>query len=127
MDDEALTRFEEAKIDVWMALVKKYGPPFPTGRHRAVFSNGRNVFKYPINDYGFHDNAWEYRKYSNRTDKSFPMARCRIIDIKEIPILVMEFVEQVPYGKDMPSWADFIDSQQVGWNKKGDIVAYDYA
>lgn len=126
LNEYGLTELEESKIDVWIALVKKYGTPFP-GRHRVAFSNGRCVFKFPINDYGYHDNAWEYHKFRNRTEKSLPMARCRIIDIKEIPVLVMEFVTQVPYGKDMPSWADFIDCQQVGWNKKGEIVAYDYA
>mgnify|MGYP003344102627 CR=1 FL=1 len=51
--------------------------------------------------------------------------KCKIIEIRDIPILVMEYVKQLPY-KDQPDWAAMIDGGQVGKNKKGNIVAFDY-
>src|ERR1035437_377818 len=116
----------ENLTDLFMVLQKKYGQPVGVGGKRAAFGNSRTVFKIPINPQGFHDNAWEYRNYKNRTAKSFPMARCRIIDIKDIPILVMEHIAPIPYDES-PKWADWVDCRQVGKNRKGKIVAFDYA
>ena len=108
-------------------MKNKYGNPIGTGRHRVAFGNDRVVFKIPKNDNGFHDNAWEFRKYLKRTKDTLPLAKCRLIDIKNIPVLVMELVKPIPPKEKLPSWVDCVDCQQVGRNKNGDIVAYDYA
>ncbi len=57
--------------------------------------------------------------------KQHLLAKCKLIYVGGIPVLVMEFVKQIPY-KEMPDWADFIDCGQVGYNRRGNIVAYDY-
>lgn len=123
LDDFTFRRLK----NLYIAMQNKYGEPIGCGRHRVVFGNDRRVFKVPRNDYGFHDNAWEFRKFSLRNDKTIPMARCRIIDINEIPVLVMELLETgIPWRK-LPDWATLVDGGQVGYDRNGNIVAYDYA
>ena len=79
----------------------------------------------PTNEQGFHDNSWEYNKFrSMNTDGRY--ARCRNIDIDDIPILVMERLSKISV-QDRPSWADFIDYTQVGKDENGNVKAYDYA
>lgn len=126
MTEEMSTESVENRIALWTILTKKYGEPIGVGRSRAAFRSKSVVFKIPINGQGFHDNAWEARNYQKRTEKSLPMAKCRIIDINDIPILAMELVEYIPYNES-PKWADWVDCRQVGKNKKGEVVAYDYA
>lgn len=101
------------------------------GRHRAglIHPNKKYVLKIPLNDNGIFDNVKEARYFRrSKTDNNyFPMAACRVIYADKelgIPLLLMEYVSQLE-DKDIPSWANFIDSQQVGRNKKGDVVAYD--
>lgn len=38
----------------------------------------------------------------------------------------MDYVEHVRYSNDLPRWVRTIDCQQVGYNLKGQLVAYDY-
>ena len=110
--------------NLYKILKQKYGEPVACGGTRLVFSSGRFVFKLPINDFGFSANNWEATRYKERHNH-FPLAKCRIIVVKNIPIIVMEFVKPVD-EMDKPEWADFVDCQQVGRNRAGDIVAYDY-
>lgn len=95
------------------------------GRHRAVYRRGRWVYKVPINEQGDFDNYREAWFYSKTRGKDFngEYARCRML---KNGWLVMEYVEPVP-PKLAPKWADFIDCQQVGTNRRGNVVAYDYA
>ena len=104
---------------------KRFGKPIGYGRNREVFSNGRTVFKLPRNDAGFRDKSMEYHHFRRWKDEA--QARCRIIFIMNIPVLLMELVKMIPVDEKLPDWTDFIDCRQVGRRKDGKIVAYDYA
>lgn len=55
------------------------------------------------------------------------LAKCRLIKTSDnYNVLVMEKVEYAEYQSNMPRWVDFIDCQQVGFDSKGQLVAYDY-
>lgn len=92
------------------------------GRHRAAFlSNGGNVIKVPMCGNGVSDNAFEAAEFKRNPKYK---ARCRRAGL----LLVMEFVKQHScLAYDLPKWTHYIDCQQVGYNSKGTLVAYDYA
>jgi hypothetical protein len=74
------------------------------------------------------DNKMEaraYKKYRNGpTDTGIYLAPCRLLSNG---CLMMMSVEKINYyDQDRPSWADMIDSRQVG-KYKDRVVAYDYA
>lgn len=42
-------------------------------------------------------------------------------------ILVMELIDtKFLKPEEQPEWVDFVDCAQVGFNRKGKLVAYDY-
>lgn len=96
-----------------------------TGRNRAVYllPGNRNVIKIPLNDEGVFQNEYEARS-AKRDDWLYrwQKARCRLI----FPCLIMEYVELGPFS-DLPDWSDYVDCQQVGKNRLGNFVAYDWA
>jgi hypothetical protein len=97
------------------------------GRHRTVWSRGHVVIKVPKNGWGLSDNDREYHTFKQYGQKGNPAtdiqyARCRLLPNGW---LMMERVAPVPF-KHHPSWAGWIDDSQVGWNRQGRIVAYDY-
>ncbi len=120
------------------------------GRNRQVWRRGNYVFKFPMNTYGVDDNYHEAETY--KRSLSEPMycqyARCRIV-LPYGTVLVMEFagypgpgtkpftlsdgtVDDTYHGimwshmRHLPAWCDSIDCGQVGYNRAGKIVAYDY-
>jgi hypothetical protein len=108
----------------------RFGFPIGETKNRMVFANKRNVFKLPMNVYGWSDNAMECYKFKQAwrlQDKKCNLARCRIIDITEVPILIMQRLYPIPEDMKLPDWVDFIDSQQVGLSRDGRILAFDYA
>lgn len=111
----------------------RYGKPVGAGRHRVGFSKGNVVVKVPKNDMGMMDNEREYRMYRESIQKPKrhrPLARNKLIMIDDIPVLYIEKLDIEPnvykHGPQ-PTWADEIDSQQVGVDRKGKWKAYDYA
>lgn len=95
------------------------------GRERAVYRRGNHVIKVPVSVDGFASNDKESRVYRDTTDGwlfGIRYARCKL---HWSGLLVMEYVEPV-HSKNMPSWTNYIDCQQVGYNKKDQLVAYDY-
>lgn len=34
--------------------------------------------------------------------------------------------EHLQANKELPTWCDFVDCRQVGYNRKGKLLAYDY-
>lgn len=104
-----------------------------SGRNRAVFRHGNYVVKIPLNTDGIDDNyyergIWTQPKYR---DIRLRYARCRLFGT----ILIMQFArftgpvsDDTGYiaMQDCPSWAYSIDCCQVGYNRFGNIVAYDY-
>jgi hypothetical protein len=103
------------------------------GRNRMVFRHGNYVIKIPLNDHGVDDNyqerdVWTQPRYA---DVRPQYARCRLLGT----ILIMQFAQfQGPLSDDAgyiamadcPEWAYAIDCCQVGYNRYGNIVAYDY-
>jgi|SRR5579859_2584968 len=106
-----------------------------SGRHRSVWRHGNYVIKVPMCEKGIYDNFHERYVWLNRNANRFSWAkyaRCRLIGV----ILIMEYARYpgplsdsngfIPFDK-VPDWASYIDCQQVGYNRRGEIVAYDYA
>lgn len=109
---------------------KKYGKPW-VGRTRAVFDRGDGyVIKVPINGEGYFSNSREVNGYQME-DPYIPVAECwhqddYSITPKGVPTLIMEKVEHCKLDyRDMPDWVGSVDCAQVGYNKKGELVAYD--
>lgn len=111
-------------LEVVAKLIAKYGEP-SCGRNRATFIGKNFVFKVARNVHGEIDNWYEGRV------KSEEYCKGRIIKMGEVSVLVQEKVK--PYFecgltyKQLPSWVDFIDCAQVGFDRKGVLKAYDFA
>ena len=113
-----------------------------------------NVIKYPRNKWGIADNQLEATIWKDRFDpekvrahyiandlwcesnhewhqvvSEFKFARCRLIP--NTYLLVMEYVAcwnaRGELRDDLPRWARHMDGAQVGYNRNGELVAYDYA
>lgn len=107
-------------------LVSKYREEdwIGCGRNRAVFRRGRVVVKVPINAAGVDDNLYEvslFERYG-QTKGYVPYARCRRAGL----LLVMEYVMHVGWHSNQPSWCPSVDCGQLGKNRKGRLVAYDF-
>lgn len=94
------------------------------GRNREVFlsPSGKYVVKVPINDLGIYDNAYEAELFAKYGRKDH-LAKCRLIG----KVLVMEYIEihRMKYN-ELPEWVLSVDCLQVGFNRKGQLLAYDY-
>lgn len=53
------------------------------------------------------------------------MAKCKLIYIGGIPVIIMEKIDDNEDHK-LPKWAWKYDGGQVGLDKKGNFKAYDY-
>jgi hypothetical protein len=95
------------------------------GRNRIVWRRGNIVVKVPLNWNGLTDN-WHERDtwLRERTRGYIPLASCRLYHNYA---LVMEYVKSYYSGADqMPRWVMSVDCGQVGHNKRGQLLAYDY-
>ena len=117
--------------DLYLRFYKR-STAFFGGSNRVTFIMGRYVVKLPQNYDGIADNDWEGSVRHSPDLGAAKYARTRLIYVGQIPVLVMEYVEpwcyrdlQEKLGK-VPTWVDFIDCQQVGYNRRGQLVAYDY-
>lgn len=104
---------------------------FESGRNRSVFVFDRYVVKLPRCENGVADNDWE-GSISDGPDPYVRHARTRMSYYKGIPIVFMERVTYATptslrerYGKE-PDWVSSVDCGQVGWNRGGKLVAFDY-
>lgn len=104
----------------------KYGEPIGRGRNRETYSSGKFVIKLPINDEGMYDNYREERTYKKYKKSTTEFAKCKIVTYNNIPLLVMEFIKEMPFN-ELPDWADYYDCKQVGMARDGNFKAYDYA
>lgn len=95
------------------------------GRNRIVYRRGSIVIKIPLNEHGVYDNWHErtvFKTYGKRGE--IPYARCRMWKNN---ILVMEYIEHTGRRfEGCPVWADYVDGGQVGTDRNGNLVAYDY-
>jgi hypothetical protein len=104
------------------------------GRHRQgfLFPSGKFVLKVPINSRGSQANLEESQRcHSDYKDKG---AKCRLFYYKGFPCLIMEKLENTFFTcfyptelLDAPGWVHTVDSYQVGRNRKGKLLAYDYS
>jgi len=99
------------------------------GNDRKVYQlPSGNVIKIPIpHTNGEFVNCREDYLWKNRINYDEQFARCRLIP--GTFLLVMEFVKTFSCSSDyknLPNWCSYIDCSQVGLNKKGKLVAYDY-
>jgi hypothetical protein len=115
-----------------------WGPVEELSRSREYLGAGisRGVFmwepgwvvKAAIRDSGLYANAREanlYERYGK--EGGIPYAECRLVEFAGVDVLVMEWVEHDfrPLLKQ-PSWVMRVDCAQVGFDREGNLVAYDY-
>lgn len=113
-------------------LTARFGLPIGSGRNRTVWKTSKgNVVKVPRNWNGAVDNEFE----SMNSDKTLGyeiLGKTKCFYIDGIAILVMEYLERASceevneYIGSSFDWTDFIDCGQVGFNKNGQLRAYDY-
>jgi hypothetical protein len=97
---------------------------FGKGNERIVFikyPDAEEVIKIPLKEAGLAANYREERLYQSvGKDGSEEYAKCRIEDDF---LLVME---RLHYSEHLPEWADFVDCQQVGVDKRGTFKVFDF-
>lgn len=126
---------EDELLSLHVKFCKKYGPP-KLGTSRATYIGKKFVFKLPITMAGYRDNDWEGSIVSigkEGDEYHVPIARSKLLPRVDIPVVVMEKVEETDldeiikrFGK-LPDFVSIVDSGQVGYNRKGRLVAFDYA
>ena len=114
---------------------QKYGLP-KIGTSRVTYLSKFVVFKVPVTLDGFRNNDWEASLCGigeEGTDYHIPLARSRHLPHQDIPVVVMERITEASIsdileklGK-IPDFVSAVDSAQVGFTRKGKLVAFDYA
>lgn len=104
-----------------------YGPG-RMGGDKAVFLTGDGwVVKVPFNkdsEAALVKEELCYKAY--RAGRGFPVAECYTEEFMGILIERMELVTRHNFEPwDLPGWVDQIDSRQVGFNRFGELVAFD--
>ena len=121
-------------LDIHRIMCKKYGLP-KIGTGRVTYISKTVVFKVPSSDFGFRNNDMEASTLSiaEGTPYEIPIAYSRHLPKCEVPIVVMEKVQELSlpeikekYG-EIPSFVSAVDMGQVGLNSRGKLVAFDYA
>lgn len=103
------------------------------GRTRICFADGADrIIKIPFTLEGYQGSSREVSTYENfqkNPDAGWiPTAECSFVKIKgaDIWLLSMERLLEFPkFGEPRPKWVDSVDCGQVGYNSKGELVAYD--
>ncbi len=114
--DDTFTQKAQALVD---KLTVKYGEP-DCGRNRAVFFSKFCVIKVPINDNGVVDNDWEASVKSDTT------ANGRWLEIDGLVCCMQQKLNTEITDHDLPDWVGSVDCQQVGYDRKGNLRAYDF-
>ena len=133
--------FQPFMVDILRYLCEKYAArcigEILVGRNRNVFKlSSRVVVKIPTCLDGFADNDWE-GSLSNDGEYEFDngyvqYARTRLCYYKDVPIVFMEYIsyageEEITTRMGYePEWVMSVDSGQVGFNRLGHLVAFDY-
>lgn len=120
--------FGENAVALHEKLWKKYGEP-KCGNSRATYISKNYVFKLPLSEEGIYQNEDECTLLS---DDYWQFAKTRLID-SDSRLLCMERVEHAFYDTIIerlgyvPEFVMGIDCSQVGFNRRGELVAYDFA
>ena len=121
--------FDESHAKTLIGLWKKYEKKASNihwGRTRVAFIINNIVVKLPLYSDGCIDNDHEGSFFCDE------YANTKLTYCNDIPILFMEYVKHANFDaiKDefgnIPDWVYSIDCGQVGFNRKGKLVAYDY-
>lgn len=121
-------------FDLYSKMIDKYGLP-KIGTRRATYISKSIVFKVPVDIEGFRENDWEGSLCAINPDSNYeiPIAKSRLIFCDDIPVVAMEkvqplFLSQIKekFG-EIPAFVSWVDMGQVGLNRQGKLVAYDYA
>lgn len=100
------------------------------GRNRIVFKmrSGNYVLKFPLGCNGESDNDWEGSVVTNKNhdlnDGSVITPKTRWLSYKGFICVLMEYIDE--NIDEYPEWSASVDCQQVGVNKKGQILAFDF-
>lgn len=126
--------FEDNKINniaykLSKRLQKKYHN-VELGRNRIVFISKFCVFKIPTCNNGCIDNDWE-SSLSNADiidQEEIYYANTRSIIIDDLLCCVMQKVTPWQYENwnEMPDWINSVDGGQVGYSRKGTLMAFDF-
>jgi hypothetical protein len=105
------------------------------GSGRAVYlsPSGMFVYKVPLHEFGLQANKREHQIYRHPEINHGYLSKDRVARCRLAPsgVLVMELVRTVDsrgarLASNLPEWAYHVDSFQVGTNRAGQAVAYDY-
>lgn len=116
------------KFFFWFLSLSFWKRPFiflGEGTQRRVYRRGNYIIKLPISWDGLNSNDKEARTYQSTSDGwlfGIRYAKCKL---HSSGLLIMEYVEPA-HGKELPRWTCYVDCQQVGYNRRGHLVAYDY-
>ena len=120
------TDYAKSTKKLLIKLYRKYGAP-DTGRTRAVFKTGEGeVIKVAFTNEGDVSNRNEVQN-SKLEEPFIPSAAARYEKLNNVDVVIMEEVQivMVRNYNDYPDWVGYVDGAQVGYNKKGELVAYD--
>lgn len=99
------------------------------GRNRIVFKlkSGNYVLKFPLSNNGETDNDWEGSVcIDNEDNEEIQYPRTKWILYKGFVCVVMDMIKQKEELSNLPDWVDSVDCQQVGFNRKNRLVAFDF-
>ncbi|MGB3545542.1 MAG: hypothetical protein WBA17_01120 [Saprospiraceae bacterium] len=98
------------------------------GHTRLVYKSKHNVIKVPINDrchqLGRESNSLEYYVFQNLQKHTGIFAKCKLVYLKSIPIIVMELVDKSHFNS-IPTY-NITEGNQIGFNHNHKAVIYDY-
>ncbi len=114
------------------------------GGFRIAFRTNHYIYKFPVNGKGIEDNFSEYKQFkqygrkgysifkTETSDVILPLAKCRLIVINNIPVLVMELLNNLDGDEILLQEVFQIirnceDGNQLGKNSNGNLLCYDYA
>jgi hypothetical protein len=103
------------------------------GRQRAAYRRDGYVFKVPINLDGVFSNQRERRMWATfRQTDEVPYAACRLVCgiflIMEYALFPGPHADNIGYVSraTAPSWASYVDNGQIGYTRRGKLVAWDF-
>lgn len=123
----------ETAYNLFKRLKKKY-PKYEEGRNRLVFFSKFVVIKIPLNEDGITDNEYESSVMGGKAFtkiwvkpeyNTYP--NTKFLELDGLWCVMMKKVKPTYESYDeLPNWVGFIDCGQVGYDRSGKLVAYDY-
>lgn len=103
------------------------------GRERIVFrlKSGNYVLKFPLGCSGERANDWEGSVITNKNKVGLRKdivitPKTRWVNYKGFVCVIMEYVNEEIEREEYPDWSGSVDDGQVGKNRDGKIVAFDF-